>query len=257
MLKNQIQKGIEYALREKRVPGAPIQRVRVLEHIRGNKWRAEWVEPNAGLIDFVESGQLVVPWKETRAYLKEEVAAAALREHNARQGYRAHSPVEDALTSVFESVGEQVTYDRGILSGLPDALERIKVRAGMDPVSKSHTAYQDRQGGLHLPFDEAYELGRRFSAAEPATVLVTVDATERKWAQEAARPGDDFMAGLLNDSRAGWALIRQWAGLDAAVAQREERIQRLERLIWDAVYALQKAGLDTEAARLRRAVEGK
>lgn len=35
MLKNQIKKGIEYAMREKRVAGAPLERVRVLEHIRG------------------------------------------------------------------------------------------------------------------------------------------------------------------------------------------------------------------------------
>jgi hypothetical protein len=26
-------------------------------------------------------------------------------------------------------------------------------------------------------------------------------------------------------------------------------------LVWDAIYTLQKAGLDTEAARLRRAIE--
>jgi hypothetical protein len=32
-------------------------------------------------------------------------------------------------------------------------------------------------------------------------------------------------------------------------------IQRLEHLVWDAVYILQKAGLDSEAARLRRAIE--
>ena len=42
---------------------------------------------------------------------------------------------------------------------------------------------------------------------------------------------------------------------DAAVAQREAEIQRLERLVWDAVYLLQKKGLDSEAARLRRAIE--
>jgi hypothetical protein len=60
---------------------------------------------------------------------------------------------------------------------------------------------------------------------------------------------------LLNDYRASWALLRQWGGHDAAVAQREAEIQRLERLVWDAVYALQKAGLDSEAARLRRAIE--
>lgn len=52
-----------------------------------------------------------------------------------------------------------------------------------------------------------------------------------------------------------WALIRQWAGHDAAVAQREAEIQKLERLVWDAIYSLQKAGLDSEAARLRRAIE--
>ncbi len=38
----------------------------------------------------------------------------------------------------------------------------------------------------------------------------------------------------------------------AAVAAREEQIKKLERLVWDAIYALQKAGFDSEAARLRR-----
>ena len=32
-------------------------------------------------------------------------------------------------------------------------------------------------------------------------------------------------------------------------------IQRLDRLVLDAIYALQKKGLDSEAARLRRAIE--
>src|SRR4051812_44882720 len=88
---------------------------------------------------------------------------------------------------------------------------------------------------------------------EPATVLVGVEATDREWASKAAR-GEDYIVGLLNDYRASWALTRQWAGHDAAVAERELQIQKLERLVWDAVYALQKAGLDQEAARLRRAV---
>ena len=62
---------------------------------------------------------------------------------------------------------------------------------------------------------------------------------------------------LLNDTRASWARIRQWAGLDAAVAEREKRIQRLERLVRDAIYALQKARVESEAARLRRVIEGR
>ena len=55
MLKSEIRAGIEYALREKRVPGTPFQRVRVIEHIRGNKWRVEWIDPNPGLVHYVES----------------------------------------------------------------------------------------------------------------------------------------------------------------------------------------------------------
>ncbi len=72
---------------------------------------------------------------------------------------------------------------------------------------------------------------------------------------EASRPGKEYLISLLNESRASWAIIRQWTGHDPAIAEREAQIQRLERLVWDAVYALQKAGLDSEAARLRRSLE--
>jgi hypothetical protein len=90
--------------------------------------------------------------------------------------------------------------------------------------------------------------------SEPSTILVEVEATERDWSSTAMR-GEDYIVPLLNEYRASWAILRQWAGYDAAVAQREEEIKKLQRLVWDAVYALQKAGLDSEAARLRRAIE--
>ena len=60
---------------------------------------------------------------------------------------------------------------------------------------------------------------------------------------------------MLPETKVTWELLRQWAGQDAAIARRDTEIQRLERLVWDAVYALQKAGLDKESARLRRAIE--
>lgn len=104
-----------------------------------------------------------------------------------------------------------------------------------------------------MPFDVARELGRSFCAAEPSTVLVKVEATEREWAQEGGRQGEEYIIGLLDEYRAAWSLIRQWVGHDAAVPQREAEIRRLERLVWDVAYALQKAELDSEATRLRRA----
>lgn len=44
--------GKEYAFRERRIIGLPFHRVRVLQHIRGDKWKAQWVEPNPGLLTF-------------------------------------------------------------------------------------------------------------------------------------------------------------------------------------------------------------
>jgi hypothetical protein len=58
--------GKDYAFRERRITGSPFQRVRVLQHIRGNKWKAQWVEPNPGLTDYVTSGQIIVIWQDIR-----------------------------------------------------------------------------------------------------------------------------------------------------------------------------------------------
>src|SRR5205807_6238530 len=93
MQKAEIKPRAEYAFREKRVPGGPVERVRVLEHIRGNKWKTEWIEPNPGLVHYVESGQLLCPWKERKAFLKEEENRERLLKHNDDQGYSENSPI--------------------------------------------------------------------------------------------------------------------------------------------------------------------
>jgi len=253
MVKSEIKPGAEYALREKRVEGAPFQRVKVIAHIRRNKWKVEWIDPNPGLTDYVESGQLVTPWSQRRAFLKEEENERRLREHNERHGYTGEeTPIVDALYEVFENVGEEVNFYRGILSGSAEVIDRLRARAGISPTQNhSYVAYTTRHGQLRLPFDEALDLARRFCAAEPAAVLLSVEATEQKWTSEVSH-GDTYLISLLNRYRAAWALIRQWAGYDAALAQKDAQIQKLERVVWDAVYALQRAGLDHEAARLRR-----
>jgi hypothetical protein len=255
MLKSEINPRTDYALREKSTPDAPPQRIRIIEHIRGNKWKAEWLDPNPGLIDYVESGHLMCRWKDHKAFLREEAEANRLRTHNREIGYEPESPLTNAVYQVFECVGDDVDFDKGILSVTAEALERVKQRAGMPSMPNSPFAYTSRSGKMHFPFDYALELARKFCSSEPSTVLVGVETTEREWARQATRPGEEYIVPLLNDCRASWALLRQWAGHDAAVAQREAEIQRLERLVWDAVYALQKAGLDSDAARLRRAIE--
>jgi hypothetical protein len=254
MLKAAIKSGVEYAFREKRGISKPVERVKILKHIRGNKWQAEWVDPNPGLVHFVESSQLLVRWRELKAFLKEEAAADELRRHNAEVGWRHDSPLDNALSCVFDSVGDEVSYWKGTLTGSPAALERLKARAKMRAATPSRFQYEDRAGTVYVPFDDAVNIAKRFAAAEPSTVLVNIETTERKWARDAAH-GEDYIISLLNEHRAAWAVIKEWTGHDPVVAEREAEIQRLERLVWDAVYALQKAGLDRESARLRRAVE--
>jgi hypothetical protein len=131
---------------------------------------------------------------------------------------------------------------------MPEAIERVCIRARMTTGEHSPYAHADRQGTIHLLFEEALEIARKFCAAEPSAVLAGVKATEREWGRETRTPGKEHI-------QASAALIRQWTGHDPVIAQREQEIQILERLVWDAIYALQKAGQDKEASRLRRALE--
>ncbi len=82
--KAEIKVGEDYALREGRDRGAPLQHIRILEHVRRNKWKVQWIEPNPGLIDYIESKSLVVRWKDRKAFLRDEDHERALREHNER-----------------------------------------------------------------------------------------------------------------------------------------------------------------------------
>lgn len=82
MLKADINAGTEYALRERRTAGAAFQRVRVIDHIRRNEWKVEWIDPNPGLIDYVESVRRSFPWKNRRHFLKDEENEERLRRHN-------------------------------------------------------------------------------------------------------------------------------------------------------------------------------
>ncbi len=72
MLNADLIPGQEYAFREKRIVGSPLHRVKLLKHVRGRKWRAKWIKPNPNLIDYLSTEQVIVPWKDQAAFLKEE-----------------------------------------------------------------------------------------------------------------------------------------------------------------------------------------
>jgi hypothetical protein len=70
MNQDEIIPGKEYALREPPRRGIDMERVRVLERVRPGRWRVEWIEPNAGLTDFVKSSNLIVAWKDHMRFLR-------------------------------------------------------------------------------------------------------------------------------------------------------------------------------------------
>src|ERR1700731_2040284 len=244
MLRSELKAGAEYAFREKRVPGTPLARIKLIQHVRGNKWKAKWIDTHPGLVDYVTTKQILVSWKEHKQFLQEEKDLAHLREYNLSHGYDGNFPVCEALQQVFESVKDEISYDRGILQTTFEPLNRLRARSRLSEYVLQAPAFQGRDGSLRLPHDQAEELARKFCKAEPAPVLIDIEATERKWAMEAARPGNEYQVSLLNQYRASWAIIRQWCGFDAALAERDKRIATLEGLVWDAIYALQKSGLN-------------
>lgn len=93
-----------------------------------------------------------------------------------------------ALQQVFESVGDGTSFRDGSLVGSPEAIERFVAGTKTGPRKESFVTYVDRQGNLHLPYEEAFEFVRKFFAAEPSTVLVEVEAFERKWSHKAHMP---------------------------------------------------------------------
>jgi len=211
--------------------------------------------PQPRLVNYVASRQLVAPWKARRAFLGEDDNARRLQEYNQSHGYTGPDyPVALAVELVFSSTGEPMVFHKGQLDCEVDVLARFTARVGLETKEIAAPGYVDRSGRAHLPVDEALVLAKAFCAKEPAAVLLRVETTEQQWISEVRR-GEDYLLELLQNYRPSWALVRQWAGHDAAIAIREERIQKLERVVWDAVYVLQRGHMDKEADRLRRALE--
>ena len=190
--------GAEYALREPPRAGVEFQRVRVLEQVRSGRWKVEWIDPNPGLVDYVKSGNLVVPWKQRRALERDEEHHAALTSCSCSQWDGPDSPVSQAVDLVLEATGEPLaTWPAGILSYQPDELARVAARANVEPPSHQ-LGYSDRHGVHHLPFECALQIARQFAAGEPNTVVSHIDVQERKYETELREPGNSHLLSIVN-----------------------------------------------------------
>jgi hypothetical protein len=182
MDKSQITPGAEYAIREPVAVGVEFQRVKVLERVRGAKWRVEWIDPNPGLVDFTESRNIVVAWQERKEFLRDERNDATLERDVRESGFPGNQhPVAQAVHTVIAATGEPDMYVwHGVLNYPVDALPRVAHRAGID-VPTHPAGYINRHGRGRLPWTVAMTLAQAFARNEPTTVLDLIDTEERNW----------------------------------------------------------------------------
>jgi hypothetical protein len=83
MISEALVEGRFYAYRERRGPGHPLIKVKLLEKLgRRGKLRVRFMDgPYPGLEDYVNTRQLVVPWGERRAFLRDEEREQRLEEY--------------------------------------------------------------------------------------------------------------------------------------------------------------------------------
>jgi hypothetical protein len=88
-------------------------------------------------------------------------------------------------------------------------------------------------------------------------VLDPIDSQEREWSLQSREPGEQYLVRPLTQYRAAWAIIRQWASHDVAVARREKRIVYLEEVLTRVAWELRRPEADPEriASRIARALQ--
>lgn len=210
--------GRSYAYREKRSPACPLLKVKLLDKVgRKGKLKIRFEDgPHPGLEEYVSSRQLVVPWGERRALLRDEERAARLEEH-ARD--LADKALTEAASAVLESTGEPGAYAGETTTWMREnELQRILDRAGVQtpPADLHPFAYRDRHANIHLPLDAVVALARAFAAAEPQTVIGYLTDREEELRLKGNLPGErwyhEYLASSPPDSH--------WPGSGRASSRR-------------------------------------
>jgi hypothetical protein len=99
-------------------------------------------------------------------------------------------------------------------------------------------------------------IARAFAATEPQTVLMAIQDREEELRLSGNVPGQRYMHDILREHLPGFAIARQWAGLDRELEQLQKEIGRLRGLVSSAAYELRARGAEREYRRLVRALDG-
>jgi hypothetical protein len=259
MQSTDLKAGQFYVFREKRQPGHPILKVKLLALVgRGGRVQIRFEDGEfPGLVDYGHTRQLVVPWGDRKALVRDEERMERIKTLE-REG--TDSAVETAIEAVLEATGESTLWvSSSGLEAAPEVLERVMARAGLagDPAELHPLGFVDRHGQVHLPTVAAEVLARAFAEAEPESVTMYLEDEEAEMRAKGYAPGDRFYHDYLRGQRPGFAVARQWAGFDQELESLQREMARLRDLVLRAVRELEAAGAETEAWKLRSALEGR
>jgi hypothetical protein len=256
---HQLEIGRLYAYREKRGPSYPMLKVKLLDKVgRKGKVKIRFEDgPHPGLEEYILTRQLVVSWAERKSVLRDEERAARLEQHAERDRDPA---LGSAASAVLESSGESgASADASGTCMTESELQRIMDRASVEgaPADLHPLAYRDRLGNVHLPLEATVSLARAFAAAEPQTVVEYIDDREEEMRLRGNAPGERWWHDYLREHLPGFAIARQWAGLEQEAEMLREEISRLRILVARAASDLRAAGQDRKARQLDRALDGR
>ncbi len=253
----EIEVGQKYAFRQRLSTAEPLLQVQAVEKTgrRGQVKIRRLSEPFEGLEEWVQSRQLVVPWTERKALLRDEERAKRFDEARRKSNEGLIKAIETVMYATgYSDAGAE--HD-GTIRMEAEELREIARRAGLpQKVEDMHPAvYVDRHGRMHLPVEVAERLAQAFARAEPELVLMYIEDEEREYKARGYEPGERFYHDILREHMPGYALVRYWAGHQEEVEFLRAEIERLRMLVKTAADALVKCGAEKEGRRIQRALD--
>jgi hypothetical protein len=160
----------------------PMLRVKLLDKVgRKGKLKVRFESgPHPGLEEHVSTRQVVCPWGQRHAVIRDEEREARFDQYAAEVRDRA---LGEAAAAVLASSGEpSASCSETGTSIREEELQRILDRAGISepPTDLHHIGCRDRQGDVHLPLDAAVAVAKAFAAAEPQAMVEYIDDKEEE-----------------------------------------------------------------------------
>ena len=254
MKKDDLVERRHYALRN-RSTDHPFTKVAYVGPTRSRQSRIRYLDGELeGLEEWVPSRIIACAWGDRKSLLRDEERAAELRKAD---GEVWDAVTEEAISTVMTASGEYTGYLREWDTD-PASAQRYWNRAGLSgsPLEDHPRNYQDRHGTWHLTFATALRAAEAFAATEPELVDLHIRGWEDELKAEGFMPGQRHSHDTLRQWSPHFALARSWTQRPRGHAA-EQEVERLQRLLRQAIQDLRDSGSDDQASRIERGMQGR